>query len=117
MTIQRAHITAAPPVTLVSIQENKAAYFAELRKALNPGPTLRDLAAWRNLRRNEKKYLLAIAGFSKLGRHGGKGQSDIDLYSSIGWDKLPDHARSRLRVAAKRLRQTLSDFGRGDDEK
>ena len=115
--MQAAHLTVTPPVNLEDIKANKKAYFAELRRQLNPGPTLRDLETWRNLRRNEKKYLLAIAGFSKLGRHGGKGQSDIDLYSSIGWDKLPDHARSRLRVAAKRLRQTLSDFGRGDDEK
>jgi hypothetical protein len=112
--MQAANLTVAPPVNLEDIKANKKAYFAELRRQLNPGPTLRDLETWRKIRRNERKYLLALAGFSKLGRHGGKGQSDIDLYSSLGWDKLPDHARSRLKVAIARLHQTLAEFGGPD---
>lgn len=113
--MQTALLTAAPPVNLTDIQQNKRQYFSELRRAINPGPTLADMETWRKLRRNERRYLLAIAGYSKLGRHGGKGESDIDLYSSLGWDKLPGHARSRVKTATMRLQQTLAGFGRGGE--
>lgn len=85
-------------------------WFRQLRSSLN-GPTLADAEAWGALAPVEKKMILAVAGYSKLGRWGGRGQSDLGAFARMSWYELPDPARQRVKNAVGRMQLMLGRFG------
>lgn len=85
-------------------------WFRQLRSSLT-GPRMADAEAWQALAPVERKMVLAVAGYSKLGRWGGRGQSDIGAYARASWYDLPETVRSRVLNATARIKLMLGRFG------